>query len=329
MAAKKLTTLEHLALLAERTQAELAERDERINELVNTGGEPNVLNGVKVNGTILAIASKMVDILIESGSTNGTISVNGANVAVKGLAALAYRSAVSESDLASALKTVINNKASQSDVTTLQNAITTLNGTGTGSVKKTVDDAIDAFAAKVSADGTINTLKELVDWVASHGEDAGDMVAGIEQNAEDIENLAKLIGSLPTGTTSTTIVAYIAEAIAALNIGDYAKISAMNSAIATALSSYYDKYQIDTKLSGYVTKDGDKVLSTNDYTTAEKTKLAGIASGATKVEASSTNGKIKINGVETTVYALPSDVLRGNWATDDEVTDVLNDAFGE
>ena len=36
------------------------------------------------------------------------------------------------------------------------------------------------------------------------------------------------------------------------------------------------------------------------------TKLAGIATGATKVEASSTNGNIKINGTETTVYTKPA-----------------------
>lgn len=34
------------------------------------------------------------------------------------------------------------------------------------------------------------------------------------------------------------------------------------------------------KLSNYVVKDGGKVLSTNDYTTAEKDKLASIANGA-------------------------------------------------
>lgn len=32
--------------------------------------------------------------------------------------------------------------------------------------------------------------------------------------------------------------------------------------------------------SKFVAKDGDKVLSTNDYTTAEKTKLEGVAAGA-------------------------------------------------
>jgi len=41
------------------------------------------------------------------------------------------------------------------------------------------------------------------------------------------------------------------------------------------------------------------------YTAAEKTKLSGIANGATKVESSS-NGKIKINGKDTTVYSHPT-----------------------
>ena len=37
---------------------------------------------------------------------------------------------------------------------------------------------------------------------------------------------------------------------------------------------------IEEQLSGYVKKDGNKVLSTNDYTTAEKNKLRGIDTGA-------------------------------------------------
>lgn len=328
MSTKKPTTLEQLKLLAQRTQAELAERDARINDIITAGGEPNILNGVKVNGTALTIANKMVDILIASGSANGTLAVNNVDVAVKGLAALAYKAEVSENDLASALKTVINSKAAQSDVTALQNAFTTLNGTGTGSVKKTVDDAINEFATSISNDGKVNKFKELVDWVESHGTEAGEMADGIEQNKTDISNLAKLIGTLPEGATSTTIVAYIAEAIAALNIGDYAKTADMNTAIANAIANYYTKNEIDNKLSGYVVKDGNKVLSTNDYTTAEKNKLSGIATGATKVEASSVNGNVKINGTETVVYTEPTDVLHGTWATDSEVTSMLNEVFG-
>jgi hypothetical protein len=41
---------------------------------------------------------------------------------------------------------------------------------------------------------------------------------------------------------------------------------------------------------------------TNAYTDAEKTKLSGISSGATKTEASAVNGQVKIDGVETVVF---------------------------
>ena len=328
MSSKKPTTLGQLRLLAMKTQNELVERDERINEILTTGGEPNILNGVKVNGVALTIAGKMVDILIASGSANGNIRVNNIDVAVKGLAALAYKAEVSESDLASALKTVINNKAAQSDVSALQNAISTLNGTGTGSVKKTVDDAIDAFANKVSDNGTIDTIKEFIDWVAEHGGDAAEMATGITQNAKAISDLAKLIGTIPSGSAAGTIVAYVGEAIAALNIGDYAKTSAMNTAIALAIASYYTKAEIDTKLADYIKKDGTKGLSANDFTNNYKTKLDGIAVGATKVEASASNGNIKINGAETAVYIEPTDVMHGTWATDTEVNSMLTEIFG-
>lgn len=47
-------------------------------------------------------------------------------------------------------------------------------------------------------------------------------------------------------------------------------------------------------------------LSANDFTDILLAKLNGIAEGATKTEASSTNGNIKINGVETKVYSHPT-----------------------
>lgn len=45
-------------------------------------------------------------------------------------------------------------------------------------------------------------------------------------------------------------------------------------------STTYTKTEVNTALSGKVDKETGKGLSTNDYTTAEKTKLAGIAEGA-------------------------------------------------
>jgi len=52
---------------------------------------------------------------------------------------------------------------------------------------------------------------------------------------------------------------------------------------------------------------------------ATSTKVEGIAEGATKVEASTTEGNIKINGVETAVVTI---------ATDTEVTEMLAEVFG-
>ena len=54
-------------------------------------------------------------------------------------------------------------------------------------------------------------------------------------------------------------------------------------------------------------------------TGADKTKMDGIAVGATKVETSDTPGNIKINGAETPVVTI---------ATDGEVTEMLNEVFG-
>lgn len=83
-----------------------------------------------------------------------------------------------------------------------------------------------------------------------------------------------------------------------------------------------------SEIEGKVDKVDGKGLSTNDYTTEDKTKLAGVAAGATKVEASTTNGNVKVNGVETTVYTEPEDVLHGSAATAAEVEEMLNEVFG-
>lgn len=71
----------------------------------------------------------------------------------------------------------------------LEGGIETLNGDATvaGSIRAIVTGEIDAFAAKVSADGTVNTLKELIDYVAEHGP-AVDKIIG------DISELQGLVG---------------------------------------------------------------------------------------------------------------------------------------
>jgi len=224
---------------------------------ISAGAEANVLEGVKVNGVALSIASKIVDILIATGSTNGTISVQGTDIPIKGLAALAYKANVSADELDAALKAVIDAKAESSEVSTLSGKIDTLNCTGAGSVSKAITDAFNDFATKVSDDGVVNSYKELIDWAAEHGGEAAQMTAAIT----NIENLLTGIGG---EGDPATVKAAIAAAINDLNIGNY-----------------YTKTEVDTALNGKVSKEDGKGLSQNDFTNAFKSKLDGIQDGAT------------------------------------------------
>lgn len=224
---------------------------------ISAGAEANVLEGVNVNGVALSIASKIVDILIATGSTNGTISVQGTDIPIKGLAALAYKANVSADELDAALKAVIDAKAESSEVSTLSGKIDTLNGTGSGSVSKAITDAFNDFATKVSDDGVVNSYKELIDWAAEHGGEAAQMTAAIT----NIENLLTGIGG---EGDPATVKAAIAAAINDLNIGNY-----------------YTKTEVDTALNGKVSKEDGKGLSQNDFTNAFKSKLDGIQDGAT------------------------------------------------
>ena len=350
----KLTKLAALKALAQKVQSsyalqkDLTALSERVDGLITAGGEPNKLEGIKVNGTLLTLTNKIADILIHESTANGNISVNNVDVPIHGLAALAYKSEVSESDLASTLKAILDAKAKQAD-------LDVLTGNGEGSINKKIDAAINKFATDVTDDDVVNSYKELIDWVATHGPEATQMASGISENKTAIANLKTLVGTLPEGATSTTVVAYITEAINALSIGDYAKTTEVTAAINTALAAYAKTSDVNTSLakkadkvanatnghfagldangnltdsgkkaSDFVAAEAGKRLMTN----AEGTKLGGIAEGATKVEASATNGNIKINGTETRVYTEPTDVVHGAIATDTEVTEMLNEVFG-
>lgn len=224
---------------------------------IAAGAQANVLEGIKVNNVALSIASKIAELTIASGTSNGAIAVNGTDIAIKGLAALAYKAKVSKTDLDSALDAVINAKAEQSAVTALSGKIDVLNGTGTGSVKKAITDAFNDFATKVTDDHVVNSYKELIDWVAQHGGEAAQMSAAITK----IEGLLDGIGD---EDEPTSVNEAIAAAINKINIGNYYTKSETNAELVKKVD----------KVSGYG-------LSKNDFTDALKNKLDGINAGAT------------------------------------------------
>lgn len=295
----KHTTLDQLKMLAQRTKAEI--------DLV----ESKSLVGIKVNGTALAIADKMVDILIGTGATNGTLSVNGANVAVKGLAALAYKAQVSESDLDAALTAVLAAKAAKADVNTLI-------GTDTGKSVRTI--ANEELAAQLIPEGaqeSLDTLTEIAQWIQDHPDDAAAMntaiaklngiVAGIGGEDDDYVTVMAAIEGKIAGATK----------VEASEINGNIKIDGEETTVythptTTAVAAGFKKVGNDDK--GHVVLGAD--------VTKQDIVALGIPAQDTTYQPATTeaNGlmskedKTKLDGIEV--------------ATDPEVKSMLDEVFG-
>lgn len=126
------------------------------------------------------------------------------------------------SESAASVLAALNTYKAENDpkVTANTSAIATLNGDSTveGSVDKKVADAINEFATQITDDGTINTFKEVLNYISTHGGEAADMMAAIDV-------LEELVGSKSVATQ-------IAEAITAENLGQYATDDELAEAIA-------------------------------------------------------------------------------------------------
>ena len=168
-------------------------------------------------------------------------------------------------------------------------AITTLNGTGDGSVKKAVSDAVAAIVN--GAPEAYDTMKESSDWISSHASDASAMNSQIKTNKEDITKLKTLIGTLPESATSKDIVGYIAEyvskALADSDLSQYAKAEDLKAAVGRIKTledkvptlEAADKKNADdiTAVSGRVTTVEGKVKTLETDMATEKPKIAANA----------------------------------------------------
>jgi len=76
--------------------------------------------------------------------------------------------------------------------------------------------------------------------------------------------------------------------------------------LAKALADEIDAKAVAADVNTELAKKVDKVDGKSLVADAEIAKLAGVSEGANKVEASATNGNIKIDGVETKVYEHPA-----------------------
>lgn len=303
----KHTTLDQLKMLAQRTKGEIDKVDSK------------ALVGVKVNGVALSIAEKMVDILIATGTVNGTLAVNGRDVTVKGLAALAYKAQVSEADLDTALRAVLNGKASATDLATLV-------GSDTGKSARTI--ANEELAKQLIPEGaqeSLDTLTEIAQWIQDHPDDAAAMNTALGKLQAIVDGIGGEEDAY--ATVMAAIEGKIAAAMASIvqdatkveksEINGNIKINGKETVVYThpagsAVEAGFKKVGSDVNghvvMGGNVTKEDITKLgipgqdTTYEKATAEKDGLM------------SKEDKKKLDGIEV--------------ATDPEVKSMLDEVFG-
>lgn len=96
---------------------------------------------------------------------------------------------------------------------------------------------------------------------------------------------------------------------------DYAdQVAASGGGGSVDLKNYYKKSEVDNKLNEKVDKIEGKSLSTNDYTTEEKTKLGGIAENAevNKIDVIKVNGEAATITDKTIDLTIPEQITYSN-----------------
>lgn len=263
---------------------------------LEAGGQVNVIEAVQVNGTALSIGDKTVNITVTTGTTNGTLAINGVDVAFYGA-----------SDLFSKVATLIGEDASKS-------------------ARTIANEELAKQLIPASAKESLDTLAEIAAWIQQHPEDASAMNSAIAA----LQGICAGIGG--DEDEFKTITAYVADAISDLDFSNELakkvdKVDGsrlMTDAEGTKLAGIAEGAQVNVietvkvndtaltvtgktvniDLSGKVDKETGKSLVAD----TEIARLAAMSDGANKAEVSAeyTAGlkvaTVTIDGNATSIY---------------------------
>ena len=152
-------------------------------------------------------------------------------------------------------------------------------------------DAISAIIGEAGIDEKYDTLKEIADWILADetnstalvnkvNEIYGDYLKSADKNELQgkITSLETLVGSLPEGATSTTVVGYIKEVVDGLKIGDYAKaadLTALTERVTTAEGNITANTGSITTNAGNIAKNTEAIEALRAVN-AEKNFIASV-----------------------------------------------------
>lgn len=220
----------------------------------------------------------------------------------------------------------------KADKTTVETLTTTVNGKADKATTISGYGITDAYT-KTEVDAKVASVYKYKGSVAN--EDAlptADQVIGDVYNLEDTgmnvawtgegwDKLGSVVDLTPYLTKEDAGKTYASKATTLEGYG---------------ITDAYTKTAVDTELDKKVDKVTGKQLSTNDYTTAEKTKLTGIATGAevNKIDAVKVNGTAlgitdKAVNIDLSNYATKSTTLAGYGITNAYTKDEVNTELGK
>lgn len=164
-----------------------------------------------------------------------------------------------------------------------------------------LDNKLQAYATKDEVDQKVNTITKTSIGLAS-----------VENYGIATQSEAEAGTSSSKYMTPERTAQAIRKLSPAPDLSGYATKTDLQSIDVTGqLGDYAKTVDVDSKLNGKVDKVTGKDLSTNDYTNAEKQKLAGVENGANKYTHPSTHSADMIT--ETSSKKFVSDSEKSTW----------------
>lgn len=311
---------------------------------ITEGAEPNVIEVVKKNGTTLTITNKTVDIAVPTKTseiTNDSGFITTADIPEGAAASTTVPKMDGTATIGTELAFARGDHVHPSDTTKVDK----VNGKGLSTNDYTTEEknklANIAAGAQVNVQSDWNAssgdaaILNKPTTLAGYGITDAMTATAIEQaiNAAvssvfNYKGTKAAVANLPSSGNSTGDVWHV-TATGGEYVWNGTAWEELGSAI--DLSGYLEQVSVAgitlTPTSYTITADQLKTalgLGAAAYKAVDSTIAAGssstnlvtaaavssyVSSNSTKVEASNTNGNIKINGTETTVYTLPSTTL--------------------
>lgn len=172
----------------------------------------------------------------------------------------------------------------RTDVDAVEGKVTTLVGDDANkSVRTIANEELVKQLIPENASESMDTLKEIADWIQKHPEDASAMntkISGVQSQLEGID------------AGAGTVKKYVDDTVTGLGLGDYAK---------------------KTELADGLSKKVDKAENERLMTTAEGEKLAAIAAGAqvNVIDAVSSEFTISEDGKVLNIASVDSSKVTG------------------